>query len=150
MAKVKAITRQGTHHPLSDLLRQLNPVLRGWTNYFRHAAASATFSYLQEIHLATGDQLDASQVPPDVLEEAAAPPPQRGLVARTRRQATVRHPNRPHHPLPLPRSGHPHTLERENNRHGLTTRHELAESRMRWKPHVRFGERAGETDQPKG
>jgi len=22
------------------------------------------------------------------------------------------------------------------------------ESRMRWKPHVRFGERAGETDQP--
>jgi RNA-directed DNA polymerase len=41
-AKVKTITRQGTSNPLSDLLRQLNPVLRGWTNYFRHAASKAT------------------------------------------------------------------------------------------------------------
>ena len=48
MAKVKAITKQGTNNALSDLLRQLNPVLRGWTNYFRHAVAKATFSYLQE------------------------------------------------------------------------------------------------------
>ena len=31
----------------------------------------------------------------------------------------------------------------------LTIRHGLAESRMRWKPHVRFGERTGETDRPK-
>jgi RNA-directed DNA polymerase len=46
--KVKAITRQGTNNPLKDLLRQLNPVLRGWTNYFRHAVAKQTFSYLQE------------------------------------------------------------------------------------------------------
>jgi RNA-directed DNA polymerase len=48
MSKVKAITKQGTNNPLSDLLRQLNPVLRGWTNYFRHAVSKATFSYLQE------------------------------------------------------------------------------------------------------
>jgi len=47
-AKIKAITKQGTNNPLSDLLRQLNPVLRGWTNYFRHAVAKSTFSYLQE------------------------------------------------------------------------------------------------------
>jgi RNA-directed DNA polymerase len=47
-AKVKTITRQGTNNPLKDLLRQLNPVLRGWTNYFRHAVAKQTFSYLQE------------------------------------------------------------------------------------------------------
>jgi RNA-directed DNA polymerase len=46
--KVKAITRQGTNNPLSELLRQLNPVLRGWTNYFRHGVSKATFSYLQE------------------------------------------------------------------------------------------------------
>jgi RNA-directed DNA polymerase len=42
-AKVKTITRQGTNHPLSTLLRRLNPVLRGWTNYFRHGVAKATF-----------------------------------------------------------------------------------------------------------
>jgi RNA-directed DNA polymerase len=32
-AKVRAITKQGTNKPLADLLRQINPVLRGWTNY---------------------------------------------------------------------------------------------------------------------
>jgi RNA-directed DNA polymerase len=48
MAKVKAITRQGTNNPLSDLLRQLNGVLRGWTNYFRHSVAKDTFAYLHQ------------------------------------------------------------------------------------------------------
>jgi RNA-directed DNA polymerase len=46
MAKVRAITRQGTNHPLSDLLRQLNSALRGWTAYFQHGVSKATFSYL--------------------------------------------------------------------------------------------------------
>ena len=47
-AKVKAMTRQGTNHPLSDLLRQLNGVLRGWTNYFRHGVSKATFAYVHQ------------------------------------------------------------------------------------------------------
>jgi RNA-directed DNA polymerase len=47
-AKVKAITRQGTNNPLSVLLRQLNGVLRGWTNYFRHGVSKATFAYLHQ------------------------------------------------------------------------------------------------------
>ncbi len=47
-AKVKTISRQGTNHPLSDLLRRLNPVLRGWTNYFRHGVSKATFAYLHQ------------------------------------------------------------------------------------------------------
>ena len=46
--KVKTISKQGTNKPLSDLLRQLNPVLRGWTNYFRHAVSKATFGYLHQ------------------------------------------------------------------------------------------------------
>jgi RNA-directed DNA polymerase len=46
MAKVKKIARQGTNNPLSDLLRQLNGVLRGWTNYFRHGVSKDTFQYL--------------------------------------------------------------------------------------------------------
>jgi RNA-directed DNA polymerase len=48
MAKVKAITKQGTNNPLSDLLRQINGVLRGWTNYFRHGVSKDTFSYLHQ------------------------------------------------------------------------------------------------------
>lgn len=47
-AKVKTITQQGTNNPLSTLLRQLNGVLRGWTNYFRHSVSKATFAYLHQ------------------------------------------------------------------------------------------------------
>ena len=42
------MTRQGTNQPLSDLLRQLNGVLRGWTNYFRHGVSKATFAYVHQ------------------------------------------------------------------------------------------------------
>jgi len=44
--KVKAITKEGTNQPLSELLNRLNLVLRGWTSYFQHAVADATFGYL--------------------------------------------------------------------------------------------------------
>ena len=46
MATVKRITKQGTHQPLIDLLRQLNLALRGWTTYFRHGVSKTTFHYL--------------------------------------------------------------------------------------------------------
>jgi len=46
--KVKAISRRGTNHPLSSILRHLNSVLRGWTNYFRHGVSKATFGYLHQ------------------------------------------------------------------------------------------------------
>ena len=45
--KVKAITRQTTSQTLEHLLRQLNPVLRGWTAYFRHGVSAATYAYLR-------------------------------------------------------------------------------------------------------
>ena len=45
--KVRTITRtMGRNSPLTDLLRRLSAVLRGWTNYFRHGVSKATFSYL--------------------------------------------------------------------------------------------------------
>jgi RNA-directed DNA polymerase len=45
-AKVRALTRGSTDQPLAVLLHRLNPVLRGWTNYFRYGVSSATFAYL--------------------------------------------------------------------------------------------------------
>ena len=45
--KMKTLSRSGRNRPLCDLLRRLNLVLRGWTNYFRHGAAAATFGYLR-------------------------------------------------------------------------------------------------------
>ena len=46
MAKVRSITRREKHRTLADLLRRLNPVLRGWCNYFYHGVSSKTFNYL--------------------------------------------------------------------------------------------------------
>ena len=45
--KVKALTsRSTTNLPLKVLIRKLNPILRGWANHFRFAAASRTFAYI--------------------------------------------------------------------------------------------------------
>jgi RNA-directed DNA polymerase len=44
--KVRRLTRRARHRTLADLLRRLNPVLRGWCNYFRHGVSSRTFSYI--------------------------------------------------------------------------------------------------------
>lgn len=44
--KVRRLTRRALHRTLAALLRRLNPVLRGWCNYFRHGVSSRTFRYV--------------------------------------------------------------------------------------------------------
>ncbi len=44
--KVRTLTRRSWHRNLATLLRRLNPVLRGWCNYFRHGVSKRSFSYL--------------------------------------------------------------------------------------------------------
>ena len=39
-------TRSTTYLTLEQLLRHLNPMVRGWTNYFRYDAAKRTFAYV--------------------------------------------------------------------------------------------------------
>ena len=46
MDKVRKLTQRRRHRTLANLLRQLNPVLRGWCNYFRHGVSSRTFGYI--------------------------------------------------------------------------------------------------------
>ena len=45
-AKVRTLSRGPRNQPLHALLDRLNPVLRGWTAYFRHGVSQATFDYL--------------------------------------------------------------------------------------------------------
>lgn len=45
--KVKAITQQGTNQPLSEVLRQLNMLIRGWTRYFQHGVSKRAFGHLR-------------------------------------------------------------------------------------------------------
>ena len=44
---MRILTQGTTNWPLSSLLYQLNPLLRGWTTYFRHGVSKATFNYLR-------------------------------------------------------------------------------------------------------
>ncbi len=47
MRKIKQATRRGTTSlRLVDVLRKINPILRGWAAYFRYGASKRTFSYL--------------------------------------------------------------------------------------------------------
>ena len=46
-AKVRSLSRGATDQSLEVRLHRINPVLRGWTNYFRHGVSKATFSYLR-------------------------------------------------------------------------------------------------------
>jgi RNA-directed DNA polymerase len=45
-ARVRALTQGNTNQTLANLLARLNPVLRGWANYFRHGVSADTFDYL--------------------------------------------------------------------------------------------------------
>lgn len=45
--KIKTLCRQvGVNQSLDDLLRRLNPALRGWCGYFKPGVSSAVFAYL--------------------------------------------------------------------------------------------------------
>ncbi len=44
--KIKVLTRRAAHRTLADLLRRINPVIRGWCAYFQHGVSKRTFSYV--------------------------------------------------------------------------------------------------------
>ncbi len=44
--KIKQATKTGTSRTVGQVLRKLNPILRGWAAYFRYGASKQTFSYL--------------------------------------------------------------------------------------------------------
>ena len=46
MRKIKQATKTGISRTLGQVLRKINPILRGWAAYFRYGASKQTFSYL--------------------------------------------------------------------------------------------------------
>jgi RNA-directed DNA polymerase len=44
--KVRSLTCRHKHRTLAGLLHAVNPLLRGWCNYFRHGVSSRTFGYV--------------------------------------------------------------------------------------------------------
>jgi RNA-directed DNA polymerase len=47
LEKMRRIVRQGRGISQTDLIRQLNPVVRGWANYHRHIVAKRTFKKVE-------------------------------------------------------------------------------------------------------
>jgi RNA-directed DNA polymerase len=46
--RVRTLTRRHKHRTLADLLQRVNPLLRGWCNYFRHGVCKRTFGYIDQ------------------------------------------------------------------------------------------------------
>ncbi|WP_280350984.1 group II intron reverse transcriptase/maturase [Nocardia abscessus] len=46
VGKVRAATRKNTAASMANLLRKLNPMIRGWCTYFKYGASKNTFAYL--------------------------------------------------------------------------------------------------------
>ena len=95
-----------TNQSLTVLLHRLNPVLRGWTNYFRHGAASKTFAYLSRLHLAAGVVLAAPQAPQRHWK-LSCDGATSGGGGRPGRRDAVQPGHGADHPLPLPGSSIP-------------------------------------------
>ncbi|MFE5375460.1 group II intron maturase-specific domain-containing protein [Streptomyces mirabilis] len=53
--KVKTLCRQNTNLPLAVVLHHLNPVLRGWTAYFRHGVSAAGVVTLSGVWVSAGE-----------------------------------------------------------------------------------------------
>ena len=132
------------------LLHRLNPVLRGWTAYFRHGVSKATFSYLRAFvwrrvmcwlrhkhRRANWKRLRRRYLPGWWPAEGEVRLFNPGAVTVSRyRYRGAR--------IPSP------WAERARPDQRLARWHEVVESRMRGNAHVRFGGRAGETERPKG
>jgi RNA-directed DNA polymerase len=47
LAKLKAIFRAHVSRPIREVIDKINPILRGWVNYFAFGNASRCFSYVR-------------------------------------------------------------------------------------------------------
>ena len=111
MAKVKTLCRQSeVNQPLDDLLRRLNPAVARLVRLLPARVVVGDLLLLEPLHVANGLALDTPKTPPVDLEGTAPPLLRRRLVASQRGPGIVRPGKGRHHPLPLPRFGHPLAL----------------------------------------
>ena len=109
--KIKTLRRTvEPNQPLDDLLRRVNSTLQGWAGYFRAGVSSATFSYLSHYTWQTVWRWLRRKHRKSTWETAAPLLLRRRLVASHRGPCVDRSGEDRHHPLPLPRCGHPLAL----------------------------------------
>ncbi len=151
---VKALTRHRTAPlPLRKLLVQLNPILRGWTAYFRFAASKRTFAYLDHYSWwrvarwlrkrqkrPSWKRLRRRELKNWEIGEGGQ------LLFRPSRVPVERYRYRGAR-IPSPWDAEVSTvLPRTPRKSDQSAPSEVMESRMRGNVHVRFGGRGAETD----
>jgi RNA-directed DNA polymerase len=122
-AKVRALTFRTSQQDPGTVLIRLNQIMRGWVNYFRHAACKSTLSslshfvwwrvirWLRTLHRWTWKDVRRRFTNPNGRVEAN----------RSGRDRLVQPGIGTGHPLPLPRNHDPHTLDPAQPRpHGRT------------------------------
>jgi hypothetical protein len=138
VGRVRALTLRSAHPTLAALLRQLNPVLRGWCTYFRHGVSKATFGYLDQYTWHRSGPVDPQATQQDEVGRPAPTLPTR-LASHRGRGRVVPAPGNDGQPLPLPGRQHRHTLGKNSIRIGRIARRDgLVESLMRGDTHVRL------------
>ena len=116
---VRSLTRRGSHRRLADLLRRLNPVLRGWCNYFRHGVSQRTFSYVDYFAFRRILGWLCSQTTPRTEQAHPGSPPPSRLEDQRRRHRTVPGRSGRHRAIPLPGHEDPNAMvERTDHRTG--------------------------------
>jgi hypothetical protein len=173
--KVKSLTGRSTLNlELSELIAALNPVLRGWGNYFRHAAAKRTLEYLgyyawwrvgrwlrKKHPRLTWKQIQRRYASEGVFQAKGIALFDPGSISVTRyRYRGARIPTRGPSNRPPTRAACAHSAPaaRSDCRSNASNRrwHEpippdaLMESRMRGNSHVRFGGRRRGDHRPRG
>ena len=149
-AKVRVLTQGNTDQTLANLLDRVNPVLRGWANYFRHGVSARTFDYLNAFSWRRVVNSAAPQVPPGRLGLAPSALPAQ-VAADGRRKDIVQPGYGADHSIPLPGGQHPDAVgEHRGGNRRIARWHELAESRVRGTRMPGSGERAGETTSREG
>lgn len=159
MHRIKTLTQRNTTYlSLDELIYALNPILRGWANYFRHAASKRCFAYLsyylwwrvmrwlrKKYPRLTGNRSGAStggpSGPAPMARDAPGPPRSRSPDIAIEDTASPRR-GRPPEQARRPPGRRP-PLHRTPSRSATAC---PVESRMLGNGHVRYGGRVGETD----
>lgn len=143
-AKVRALTARSRHRTLEALLRQLNPVLRGWCHYFRHGVSKATFGYLDAFAWRRVTRWLRKRHQGITWKDLFRRFLTAGQeTARGKRGYYVRHRTSRDHSLPLAREQHPDTMDEHGAVSAATRPREPVERRMHGDALVRCGGRAG-------
>ena len=143
--RCKAICRMNVSLPLAVLLHQLNPVLRGWTAYFRPGVSSRALQpgppAPAHDRLAPGTGMAPAQAPQRRLEGTAPPLLRRPVVATRWRGAAVQSWCGNHHAVPPQGNDDSLAMAQHDLRTG-PARRGLWRAGCGANPHVRFGRAA--------